>query len=49
MTLLDLQALEIEAASGPGKKPPGSRASKGCPIFPPPPPPGGSALSLILC
>lgn len=46
MALLDLQVLEVaEAPGNNGKRPPGSRSSKGCP--------GGgggvSALSLLLC
>lgn len=47
MSLLDLQALEISGdISVRGKKPPGSRASKGCPIgFPPNP----SNLSILIC
>ena len=47
MALLDLQVLEVSAApANQGKRPPGSRSSKGCP--------GGggggvSNLSILLC
>lgn len=46
MALLDLQVLEVSTAPGnQGKRPPGSRSSKGCP--------GGgggvSNLSLLIC
>lgn len=44
MSVLDLQNLREEESRDEGRKPSGSRASKGCNNHG-----GGSALSLLLC